>query len=215
MTYSELVSILQETKLSPEELAPKLGVSNMTLRRWKSESGTKALPKGYERTVREGLYQLLAEGYLDHESPRVKAFFEAAEPMFFQAAMRSFGIPKEFASLASNQEDQVTLGLSHIGGKAEKQKAVDDQIKTKRLERFKKFGEEWKRRITGLVRVVRSSELSTLDKLVAYGALFYLITPFDLIPDSIPIFGYVDDYAILGFAMVYYARKFPGVFKKA
>jgi uncharacterized membrane protein YkvA (DUF1232 family) len=44
---------------------------------------------------------------------------------------------------------------------------------------------------------------------VAYGALFYLILPFDLIPDSIPVFGYVDDFGILGFAVAYYARKFP------
>ena len=64
----------------------------------------------------------------------------------------------------------------------------------------------------GLIQVVKSKELTTLDKLVAYGALFYLLTPFDLIPDNIPIFGLIDDYAILGIAIAYYMKRFPKLF---
>ena len=43
----------------------------------------------------------------------------------------------------------------------------------------------------------------------AYGALFYLFTPFDLVPDVMPVFGYVDDFGMLGFAVAYYGAKFP------
>ena len=58
-------------------------------------------------------------------------------------------------------------------------------------------------------------EFTLTEKFTAYGALFYLITPFDFIPDYTPIFGLVDDYAILGFATVFYLKKFPAVvFKK-
>jgi uncharacterized membrane protein YkvA (DUF1232 family) len=37
--------------------------------------------------------------------------------------------------------------------------------------------------------------------------LFYLICPFDLIPDNIPVFGMIDDYAILGVAWEYYVKR--------
>ncbi|MDE2313589.1 MAG: DUF1232 domain-containing protein [Elusimicrobia bacterium] len=56
--------------------------------------------------------------------------------------------------------------------------------------------------------VIRSPQLTLTDKLVAYGALFYLITPFDLIPDTIPGIGYLDDFAILSLALLYYERRF-------
>ena len=51
-----------------------------------------------------------------------------------------------------------------------------------------------------------------MDKLAAYGALFYLITTFDLIPDTIPVFGLLDDFAILGIVVAYYVQKFPQYF---
>ncbi len=65
-----------------------------------------------------------------------------------------------------------------------------------------------------LTHAIRSKKLSLADKLVAYGGLFYLILPFDLIPDSIPVFGYVDDFGILGFASAYYFKRFPGLFPR-
>ena len=55
-------------------------------------------------------------------------------------------------------------------------------------------------------------DVPTLDKLVAFGALFYLIAPFDLIPDAIPLFGYVDDFIILGIAALYVRTRYPKLF---
>jgi uncharacterized membrane protein YkvA (DUF1232 family) len=59
--------------------------------------------------------------------------------------------------------------------------------------------------------VVKSSKLSHVDKLVAYGALFYLLTPMDLIPDHIPVLGLVDDFGVLGFALTYYTKRCPEI----
>lgn len=43
---------------------------------------------------------------------------------------------------------------------------------------------------------ITDSRTPILSKLVAFAALLYLISPIDLIPDFIPILGYVDDIVI-------------------
>jgi uncharacterized membrane protein YkvA (DUF1232 family) len=65
------------------------------------------------------------------------------------------------------------------------------------------------------MKVLNSRDLHTFDKLVAYGALFYLLCPFDLIPDYVPVFGYMDDFIVLGFAVAYYVKRFPFLFTKS
>jgi uncharacterized membrane protein YkvA (DUF1232 family) len=52
--------------------------------------------------------------------------------------------------------------------------------------------------------------MSLTDKFIAYGALFYLLTPIDFIPDNIPFLGFFDDFAILGFAATYYMKMQQG-----
>lgn len=44
-------------------------------------------------------------------------------------------------------------------------------------------------------------KLSIKDKLIAIGAIGYFISPLDLIPDWIPVIGYLDDLAILSWAV--------------
>ena len=55
--------------------------------------------------------------------------------------------------------------------------------------------------------MIGSEKISILDKFVAYGALFYLVMVFDLIPDTVPVFGLLDDFAILGIATAYYVKR--------
>ena len=88
--------------------------------------------------------------------------------------------------------------VSDIGKKSNHQSEVDSN--KSRIFSFKKWSKEWSQRISSLWKVIASPQLTSLDKMVAYGALFYLLTPFDLIPDYIPVFGYLDDFVILGFA---------------
>ena len=210
MNFYQLTAVLAETKLSPEQLAPTLGVGSMTVRRWKSEPGKKQLSKTYERSVIEGFYQLLIDGHLSSKSRVVQDAIDSSPSLSFQAALNSLGVAEDIQAPSDSHEDKMAVILSQIGSSEKRRKQVD--ASKSKLHALKKMGQEWAKRISMMMEVIRSAKLSTLDKLVAYGALFYLICPFDLIPDQIPIIGYVDDFAILGFAVAYYVRKFPDLF---
>lgn len=207
-----MFTLIDEAKLSPEKAAELLGVSGMTLRRWREAPPAGRLPKIYERAVEVAVQQLVVDGYLDPSSPLTQSIMSHSSELSFQATLKSMGFADSILKEKGNADDALMLGLSQIGSVPSRIKGVDDNVK--KISAFSKMGEEWKRRIGGLLKVVQSKNLTQLDKLVAYGALFYLLTPFDLIPDTIPVFGYLDDFAILGLAMAYYLKRYPVLFKK-
>lgn len=48
-----------------------------------------------------------------------------------------------------------------------------------------------------------SGDISATAKIITGGALLYIITPLDLVPDLIPVIGWLDDLGIAGFALSY------------
>ena len=52
-----------------------------------------------------------------------------------------------------------------------------------------------------LYYTLQSKEVSLKDKAMVVGALGYLISPLDVMPDAIPIVGLTDDLAVLGFVI--------------
>ena len=48
-----------------------------------------------------------------------------------------------------------------------------------------------------LWHLFRSGKLSGFDKAVVVGALLYCISPVDLVPDIVPLAGYVDDLVVV------------------
>jgi uncharacterized membrane protein YkvA (DUF1232 family) len=213
MRYGQLIILLNESGLSPERLSSRLHISNLTYRRWPKRPKQDEIPKSYDRAIAGGIYQLLSEGQLRHDSKAVATFMESNLPEFFAAATEQFNLP---ADLLSNRviahQDKMAMVLSHIGNNDGIRRRVDGGAAL--IQKFTLWGAEWKDRITLLQRVVRDKKLSLVDKLVAYGAFFYLILPMDLIPDSVPVFGYVDDFGVLGFAAAYYIKKYPDLAAK-
>lgn len=199
--------------MSPEELGELMGVSGMTIRRWIEKSGNEPLPEIYQTSLREAVYKMIVEGQLDAESKLAQKCF--AEPGSYsqRAALKALGFPEDIEGNFENNHEKIMVGLSQMGASEARRKRVDEEKKT--LPRYKKLGKEWAERISILSRVIASKNLTAIDKFPAYGALFYLFMPFDLIPDSIPVFGLMDDYAILGIAAAYYLNKLAKEKKQA
>ncbi|UKS26363.1 DUF1232 domain-containing protein [Paenibacillus sp. HWE-109] len=61
---------------------------------------------------------------------------------------------------------------------------------------------------TGLLLfyAVESPKTPLRAKVQIYGALGYLILPLDLVPDLLPVIGYVDDFSALGLALLAVAK---------
>ena len=208
MKFSQIHALMYESKLSPEQLVPYFSASNMTIRRWLKKSGSVKVPAVYERSVLDGVYRLLSDGKIHSDSEVVQKMLTDAPTLSFKAALSDLGVEDMMSENGSGDfEDRMALSLSKIGMSDDKRKEVDRS--ESKIHTFKKLGQEWSKRISLLWGVTSSKKFSLLDKLVAYGALFYLIFPFDLIPDQIPGIGLLDDFAILGFAVIYYLKKFP------
>ena len=55
-------------------------------------------------------------------------------------------------------------------------------------------------------RYLRSHSVARWKKLIGLLAMAYAIVPFDLIPDVVPVFGWLDDIGFLGIAFALIAR---------
>lgn len=210
MQLKQLFEVLDAAGLSPEKASAELGVSGMTLRRWRSKPANEELPDIYRRALEPLVRRLISEGRLHPETPCALA---ALAPMDdpFQKTLLGLGITHKILEEGDKSQGTVVMGLARIGQDENRQAQV--KASGKMMDRFRLMSAEWKSRIDVLQAVLKSDEVTTLDKLVAFGALFYLITPFDLIPDAIPVFGLIDDFIVLGIAVLYYRARFPHLFK--
>jgi uncharacterized membrane protein YkvA (DUF1232 family) len=63
------------------------------------------------------------------------------------------------------------------------------------------------RDVTALIRMIRAYKNKSYRKIpkrtiiAALAAVIYFLDPFDLIPDAIPLIGYIDDAAVMGLVM--------------
>lgn len=209
MTNSQLLIVLNSTGDSPEEFGRRVGLSGMTIRRWLRKPEGTEVPRVYLPAIREACLSLVGEGRLDPSLPEVQSvLFSMANSAGYQAALWNLGLGESFTEGRPVSRDQILSGLLQIGSQMPKQTDVDAH--SSEVSAFKKLGDEWSSRITTLWNIVRSRKLDLPDKFIAYGALFYLLTPVDFIPDNIPFFGLIDDFAILGLAAAYYTRKTTG-----
>ena len=204
MEYSFIAFILRDSQYSPEDFGNLMGVSGMTLRRWLKKSPQEKIPPFYLPAIREACIQLIRMGKISADAPFIRNFLSAAEKNQIELVINHLGLTQEF-SLQNATEEKILSGLSQIGSQSNKR--VDVEENKKKIFSFQLQGREWVNRIIQLWEIIQSKSNLTKGKMVAYGALFYLLTPLDFVPDYFPLFGLLDDFAILGLATSYYAKQ--------
>lgn len=209
MRYEQLLGLLDRAGVSPEKAAADLGVSGMTLRRWRAKPADAELPELYRRAFEPTVRRLVGEGVFHPQDPAVAAALAAPEEPFVKS-VAALGITHDILEQADEHQNTIFVGLARLGQDEKRQAQV--KASGKMLARFKAMGADWRQRLDDLDAAVRAKDLPSIDKLVAFGALFYLITPFDLVPDAIPVFGLIDDFVLIGVAALYYRKKFPALF---
>lgn len=87
-------------------------------------------------------------------------------------------------------------------------------------EKISKSFTQWSERVknTGIMKKAKelfdffkSSEITAGEKMLVGGALLYIISPLDLMPDGIPLVGWLDDLGIAAFALQYVHDKLEKV----
>ena len=68
---------------------------------------------------------------------------------------------------------------------------------------------ELKTEVTALYFVLGDSRVSKLTKLVAFCVVAYALSPIDLIPDFIPVLGYLDDLILIPLGVAFVIRSIP------
>lgn len=195
---------MKEAKCSAEELGGLAGVSGMTIRRWaKLKAGAK-VPDFYEGGVRKAIHHLIAENRLEPDRGALAPVAENEINAQVAAALTNLGLEAGF-QIDGSSDDRALEALAQIGAQPLKREAVD--AGQKKISAFKALGTEWSKRVGTLWEVAHAKDMPAPDKLVAFGALFYLLTVIDFIPDALPFVGLVDDFAILGLAANYYLGK--------
>jgi uncharacterized membrane protein YkvA (DUF1232 family) len=82
-------------------------------------------------------------------------------------------------------------------------------VRNKSLVKFKIKAKELKHNLSALYLVYKRKDVSILAKIIILIAIGYALSPIDLIPDFVPIFGYIDDLIILPFLIFISLKLIP------
>jgi uncharacterized membrane protein YkvA (DUF1232 family) len=78
------------------------------------------------------------------------------------------------------------------------------------LDRLRRRARDLKRELLALALAVRHPRTPWYARLVVAGCVAYALTPVDLIPDAIPIVGFIDDLIFIPLAIAFAVRFIPG-----
>src|SRR6266436_1083416 len=106
MRNSQLLTLLAESHMSPEQLAERLGISGMTIRRW-LEQPSQPLPKLYENALRNATYELFIEGALNGTSISMKTLLSEETPLSFEVAIKNLGFTERPVKSSENSNNRL------------------------------------------------------------------------------------------------------------
>ncbi|WP_168196403.1 YkvA family protein [Bdellovibrio sp. NC01] len=207
MKVQQISKLIKDTGLSPERLAVYFQVSNMTLRRWLKKPVGYKIPAQYETNLHQGVLTLVKNGMLPKENEIVLESYDFMQSLSTKNSFTMMDLTMEqFEKTSQDEEGTVDLCLK-LGQKDESLAYV--QQNEEKLREYEQKGSSIGEKVSTLWKVLNGSDVQRTNKYVAIGALFYLLFPFDFIPDAIPAVGFLDDIAVLGVAVDYYLKLKP------
>lgn len=118
-----------------------------------------------------------------------------------QPTLSQFGVPGLFtASGMERLMNEVERSGKNYDDVPTLEKDLRIKLKTARFDKI--FIDSCRR----LLQAIKSSKTPLRAKAVCVGALLYFISPIDLIPDNIPVVGYLDDLAVITLALDFVGR---------
>jgi uncharacterized membrane protein YkvA (DUF1232 family) len=171
----DLRDYLERNNLSPESLASSAKLSHMTIRRWLQKKDLEELPAKYAPILNP-----LLNGTPMTEIPQFS----------ITASLGNMNMSDLMLEIERN-------GMDYNKGVDALETDVGVKLKGARLDKL--FADYCKR----LIKMIRGPKVPFRAKAVCVGALLYFISPIDLIPDHIPVVGYLDDLAVLSIALNY------------
>ncbi|WP_413578284.1 YkvA family protein [Bdellovibrio sp. HCB290] len=204
MKISQISKISKDTGLSPEKLAVYFQVSNMTLRRWLKKGGTVRVPAQYDTNIYQGILSMVKDGVIDKDHESVKEAYEFSQSLFANNSFMMMDLQAaQFEQSEANEDGLMDLCL-RLGQRDDSLTYVQNNETT--LQALEKKSPSIREKVMTLWSVLKDGEIQKTSKYVAVGALYYLVFPFDFIPDSVPGVGLLDDFAILSIAVDHYMR---------
>jgi len=177
-TIKDLKNYLASQGLSPEGFAKEVKLSHMTIRRWLKKPDSFPIPEKYKPIMESHLSQ-------GQESSNFSS--AASLSSSATAALQGFNLTELMDSVEEtgrNYEDDGTL-----------EGQLSDKLKG---ERFDKLMVQY---VKKLFKAAVSKDTPLKTRAICIGALLYFINPIDLIPDHIPVIGYLDDFVVLSVAV--------------
>jgi len=172
-TISDLKRHLASSGLSPETLARDVKISNMTIRRLLQRPDSDLIPEKYllqfqrSQTTPEGL--------------GAEMWTERLQSLFNPAGGKDF--------------EQLWSDLEESGKTAGDYQGLQQRTKKKLLD--PNLGRLIKDQVKTVMKALFTDSIPLRLRLICAGALLYFINPMDLIPDTVPVVGYLDDFAIM------------------
>lgn len=120
-------------------------------------------------------------------------YYSLLSPLF--SCKMEYAAPFPASFTVENLMTEIERSGHEFQGVEKLNQDIAQKLKTARVDRI--FFDYCKQ----LLAAIKSPKSTLRSKAIAVGALIYFISPIDLIPDHIPVVGYLDDLAVLSLAV--------------